>query len=140
MKQALMLLALAVGLLELGQILFGVETIRLVVYGAIAMMALMIAGTFLWLWVERATPLALGMVLSWTGGGVFAGWWWISELSGGAGWTEVPHGTVAVQALYLVGASLHFAVIQRSFGHHGVRFLVPIVGALCLAAAMTVLA
>jgi hypothetical protein len=132
MKQAIGLMVLVIGALELGRALAGDGAILLIVYGAIALMALMIAATFLWLWFERATPLALGMAYSWAGAALFAGWWWVYTLSGGAPWAYLPQGSFLIQGLSLVGALLHFAVIHRSFGYHGVSFLWPVALALGL--------
>ena len=40
---------------------------KYIAYRAMTLMAAMISLTFLWLWARRATPLALGMSLSWAG-------------------------------------------------------------------------
>lgn len=131
MKQALALAALMAGALEIARIVLGDAPVLLVSYGAIALMALWIAATFLWLWSERATPLALGMAFSWAGGGLFAGWWWRDRLvhwPGAAGAPHTaPHGVSLILALFFVGTLLHFAVIHRSFGRRGMGFLWPVV-------------
>jgi hypothetical protein len=86
MKQALGLLALILAGLEAGRVMAGQDAVLAVVSGALALMALMIAATFLWLWFERTTPLALGMAHSWLGAGLIAGlWWWALRAGGGAG-------------------------------------------------------
>jgi hypothetical protein len=120
MKQAIGLLALVLAALGLIRAALGGETALALATGAMALMALMIAGTFLWLWVVRATPLALGMAFSWLGWGLFAGWQWF------AGAAHAPGGAIAVLGLCYVGAVLHFSVIHRSFGRHGVSFLWPV--------------
>ena len=134
MKQALALVVLIFAALVLGAGLVSYQAVLLVVYGALSLMALMIAGTFLWLYVQRTTPLALGMAYSWAGAGLFAGWWWVFNLTGRADWVVNQEGALAVLALALVGALLHFAVIQRSFGFHGASFLAPVGLALGLSA------
>jgi len=132
MKQALGLLGGVLGALALGGGVFGDRAILLVIAGAMALMALMIAATFLWLWFERTTPLALGMVFSWAGAAVFISWWWGGALMGGLGpgWPSAIG--ALTQGLFLVGAVLHFAVIHRSFGLQGVAFLWPVAVAFAL--------
>lgn len=126
MKQAMALLATVIGALALGGSAFGDGVVLLVIAGAMALMALMIAATFLWLWFERTTPLALGMVFSWAGAAAYIGWWWVTALTETAG-LAWQHGVgLLVQGLFLVGAVLHFAVIHRSFGLQGVAFLWPV--------------
>lgn len=138
MKQAILLLALVIGLLEGGKVFVGQAVLLPSVFGAIAMMALMISGTFLWLWGERATPLALGMSFSWLGAGLFAGWWWLHDLLGRPNWVYRDDAALGVLGLCVVGAILHFAVIHRSFGRHGASFLWPVLTALALSAGTVV--
>lgn len=126
MKQALALTVALLLVLETGRLTLGDGAVMFVAYGGMAIMALMIAATFLWLWAERTTPLALGMALSWLGAGLLAGWWWADARWHLASDVPTPHGIYAVLAIYLVGVVLHFAVIQRSFGKHGLGFLWPV--------------
>ncbi len=128
MKQAAGLLALIIAVLEMARAGLGDRASLTILSGALALMALMIAATFLWLWIERATPLALGMAHGWLGAGLIAGGWWLSQLTGFGPWP--PAGLVAALALPVVGAVLHFAVIHRSFGRHGIGFLWPVALAL----------
>ncbi|OIP82994.1 MAG: hypothetical protein AUK37_08105 [Rhodobacterales bacterium CG2_30_65_12] len=139
MKQALVLIVVVIGALESGRAVLGDAVLMAVANGAMALMALMIAATFLWLWFERATPLALGMVYSWAGAALFIGGGWALALSGQAAWPAFAHVAVLVQGLYLVGALLHFAVIHRSFGFHGASFLWPMALALGLSALLAAL-
>lgn len=132
MKQAFAMLGVALLLLWLGAAGLGSDRMLLVVYGALALMAAMIAATFLWLWIERTTPLALGMVFSWSGAALLAGGWWVFNLTGQPGWAWEPHLGFVVQGLSLVGAVMHFSVIHRSFGYHGAGFAWPIVLALMI--------
>ncbi len=135
MKQAVTLLAVAIFALEAGKFAAGHDAVVEIAYGAIAIMSVMISATFLWLWVERATPLALGMSFSWLGAGLFAGGFWLVDLLDlpKRAWGEDT--ALVVLAVYLVGALLHFAVIHRSFGRHGMAFLWPVVAALGASAA-----
>lgn len=135
MKQAVILLMLVIGALEAGKLIAGQSAVVQIVSGSMAVMAVMIAGTFLWLWTERATPLALGMAFSWLGAGLFAGGWWLVDLRLTPSWGDGGHAALVVLGLCLVGAVLHFAVIQRSYGREGVAFLWPILLALVLSGA-----
>jgi hypothetical protein len=132
MKQAFALMMCLAVLLQLGFVFAGYDAMYQIAYGAITFMGLMISLTFLWLYVQRATPLALGMAYSWSGASLVLGWWWIFALVG------EPEGMVQNSlhfvplSLYLSGAVLHFSVINRSFGWHGVSFLWPVLGALVL--------
>lgn len=130
MKQSIGLLALILAMVEAGQILLGGEALLVIASGAMTLMALMIAGTFLWLWAEMATPLALGMAYGWSGAGLLAGAWWLTQLGVRPAWSS---GDLAMLlALPAVGAVLHFAVIHRSFGFHGGGFWWPVLAALGL--------
>jgi hypothetical protein len=136
MKQAILLTGLTILALEAGFQVAGVRPVATVVYGAIALMAAMIAGTFLWLWIERTTPLATGMVMSWAGMAALAAGWWRETL--GDGTQPEAGGPVifGVLALPIVGSILHFAVMQRSLGCHGPHFLWPPVAALVVSGAV----
>ena len=139
MKQAGVLLVLVMLALEAGKHLASHDLVIETVYGAIAMMALLISATFLWLWRERATPLALGMAFSWLGTGLYAGGFWVVDLLGLPVGLGSDHTVLMVLAVCIVGALLHFAVIHRSFGRHGMGFLWPVVAVLGLSAAVVVL-
>lgn len=134
MKQAMLLaLAVAAGLYGVG-LWAGYQTAFVVGYGALTLMAAMIALTFLWLWQARATPLALGMAFSWAGAACLLGAWWVYNSLRAP---EAMYGNEAVfgfLALYFVGAILHFAVVQRSMGLPAGAFAVPVAGALAVSA------
>lgn len=134
MKQAFMLLIALIALFQLGYMAWGYETVYLIAYGAISLMSLMIAATFLWLYLERATPLALGMAYGWAGAGLVLGWWYLYTLLGRPAWAENSPILFVILPFYFVGAILHFSVIQRSFGRHGLRFLLPVGVSLALSA------
>ncbi|MCP5037040.1 MAG: hypothetical protein GY945_05500 [Rhodobacteraceae bacterium] len=133
-----MLLAL-IAMFQIGYYLLGYQAVYQVAYGAITLMAMMIAATFLWLFVVRATPLALGMAYSWAGAGFVLGWWWLFNLNGQPLWLRESPVLFAFLPFYFVGAVLHFAVIHRSFGLHGAAFLLPVIGAVGLSAGIYLL-
>lgn len=135
MKQALALIALVGATLAAAHALAGFAAVFTLVYGAIAAMGAMIAATFFWLWAVRATPLALGMAVSWSGIAAVTGWGWLFELLGRPGWAVGHPAVLALLALYVAGAVLHFSVIHRSFGRHGAGFLWPVAGAVALSVA-----
>ncbi|MFT6425851.1 MAG: hypothetical protein ACJAYH_000905 [Celeribacter sp.] len=132
MKQALTLYGVILGLALMGTSTIGTTQMVLIGYGAICVMALVISGTFFWLWQVRATPLALGMSFSWAGLGLTLGWWWAMQLRLSSVWGVEAAVLFAFLSLLMAGAVLHFAVIQGSFGYHGLSFLVPVIGALLL--------
>jgi hypothetical protein len=106
MKQALWLLgAAAVAVLALVLWDGPVRTVT-TGYGALSASAALISATFLWLFWVRATPLALGMVLSWAGVAAMA-----AALAGaGTGSALLALPPVAA------GVTLHFGVMRTSMG------------------------
>jgi len=132
MRQAIELMVLAALALALAAGLLGPEAALRLGRGVLAMLSVLIAASFLWLWQQRATPLALGMAYAWSG----------LALLIGAGWAGMPEAVpaaatwIAAMALLLTGAVLHLAAIQASFGLRGGAFLVPLAGALALALAL----
>ena len=115
MTRPILLLCLLSGVFLAIHRLFGFEVAYLVGYGAFAMMAAVISGTFLWLWFRRATPLALGMAFGWAGAASVIGWWWVYKLTGRAVWMDENPLLFGCLSLYFVGALLHLQVIGRSF-------------------------
>lgn len=140
MKQAVALFLVVLAVLELAGQAFGHAQVLLIVLGAMSIMAVMIGGTFLWLWFERTTPLALGMVYTWAGTAIFIGWWWGLGLAGAARSGGQAHLALVVHGTYIVGALLHFAVIHRSFGLRGPGFLWPVAVAFALSGGVALLA
>ncbi|MCI2392903.1 hypothetical protein [Aliiroseovarius sediminis] len=132
MKQAFGLMMCLAVLLQFGYLLAGYDAMYQIGYGAITLMGLMISLTFLWLYVQRATPLALGMAYSWSGASLVLGWWWIFALAGEPSFMAESTAHFVPLALYLSGALLHFSVIHRSFGCHGLTFVWPILGAVAV--------
>lgn len=130
MRQGLTIFGGLMVLLTAGVLGFGYWPVYEVVYGALVAMAAMIAATFLWLYLRRATPLALGMAFSWTGCAATVGWFWSARLLGHpAAMAEHP-ALFAFLALYLTGAGLHFAVIEASLGLRRNAGLMAMAGAL----------
>lgn len=118
---------------------FGYQLAYEIGYGAITVMSIFISGTFLWLWRARTTPLALGMAFSWAGTASVMGWWWMFNV------LDRPAGMVQSEFLFLflslhiVGAVLHFGVIQRSMGIARQAFLVPVTLAFAISAGLIAL-
>lgn len=129
MKQVAILYAAVVAAAILAVRTVGYEQAVLIAYGAIALMALMISATFLWLWQVRATPLALGMSLSWAGSGLTIGWWWLMHIADNPAWGREAAALFLFLSLLISGAVLHFSVIQGTFGLRGIVFLWPVFGA-----------
>ncbi|WP_226553261.1 hypothetical protein [Celeribacter naphthalenivorans] len=130
MKQVMTLYGLVLAAAGMAVAALGLEQALLLAYGAIALMALMISATFLWLWQVRATPLALGMSLSWAGSGLTIGWWWAMQIAQSPFWGMEAAMLFVFLSLLIAGAVLHFSVIQGSFGLSGLSFLWPVLGAL----------
>ncbi|MDE9451809.1 hypothetical protein J3R80_15150 [Aliiroseovarius sp. Z3] len=136
MKQAFGLMMCLAVMLQLGYLVAGYDAMYQIGYGAITLMGLMISLTFLWLYVQRATPLALGMAYSWSGASLVLGWWWIFALAGEPAIMSHSAAHFVPLALYLSGAFLHFSVIHRSFGCHGATFLWPVLVAVVVSTAI----
>lgn len=139
MKQALGLFIVVASGLFWADVWWGYQAAYEIGYGALSIMAVVIAGTFLWLWHVRATPLALGMAFSWIGAASVMGWWWIYNV------LERP--TVMIEnewlfvflSAYFVGAGLHFSVVERSFGLRSWMFTIPIAASTAISAAIHIL-
>jgi len=132
MKRAIGFFVCMVLIFELGAIILGYSSAYKLGYGAISIMGMIIAATFLWLWWVRATPLALGMAFSWAGSGTVMGWWWSYNILGSP---EAMHDNKALfvfLSLYIVGAVMHFKVIQQALSLPRNIFWVPVGGAMLL--------
>lgn len=135
MRPVLLFLAIALGAM-LGVATLGYSRAYNIAYGALAIMAVVIAMTFLWLWAARSTPLALGMAFSWTGAASLIGWWWAYGLLDAPDWMVENAVLFVFLALYFVGATMHLEVIGRSFGLSRRVALLPIWLAAALSAAL----
>lgn len=105
---------------------FGFTVTYEIAYGSFTLMAAMISLTFLWLWRERATPLAGGMALGWAGASSVMGWWWLYNVAGRPVAMQSNPALFLCLALYFTGAVLHFVLIRRSFGFRQLSIVVPI--------------
>ena len=86
-------------------------------YGALALLAMVIAVTFGWLWRIRATPMALGMAFSWAGCAGLVGYWWYFDQVRRMPVPGFDHLLLwAFLALYLAGAVAHLKVIVAAYG------------------------
>lgn len=137
MKQAVWLLAGTAAVLLAMHGLLGYPAAFGIGYGAITVMSALIAGTFLWLWWERATPLALGMALSWAGTFSVMGWWWVYALSGRPESMAGSGALFVLLSFQIAGAVLHFDVMQSSMGCRRRVFVLPVAGAFALGALAT---
>lgn len=101
-------------------------------YGAITIMGCTISLTFLWLWWVRATPLALGMALSWAGAACVMGWWWLYNVLGQPEPMQQNPQLFFFLSLYIVGAIMHFRVIEDALAWPRRFFWLPVIGACCI--------
>ncbi|MGO4915076.1 hypothetical protein [Pseudogemmobacter sp. W21_MBD1_M6] len=111
MKQAIFGFLLPVVALFLVSARCGYAAAYLIGYGVLTLMAFWIALTFLWLWLQRATPLALGMVFGWAGAALIMGWWYVYALLGQPVWMSGNRLLFVPLAVYLGGAAIHSRVI-----------------------------
>ncbi len=131
MKPILMLLTIIAGFVAAESIL-GYWLVYRIGYGAFAILALTIAGTFFWLWVKRSTPLALGMAFGWAGAACVIAWWWMRNLLDRPEWMQESSLLFVFLSLYLVGAIMHLDVIGRSFSLSRVATFAPVIVAFLL--------
>lgn len=116
MTRALGLLALILLALALLARPFGLVIAQDVARAALAAMAATLAGTFLWLWREKATPLALAMTFSWAGASALMGWRVMQDVLGQPAWMLENPLLLGVLGVYLTGTLLHVEAIRRAFG------------------------
>ena len=132
MTQPLLLFFVCIVCFAVARAYFGYQFVYQVGYGAFSFLAATIALTFLWLWLKRSTPLALGMAFGWCGAASVMAWWWLFNL------LDRPEEMVENSALFLflsvyfVGAILHLEVIGRSFGISRRLAMLPVAMALFL--------
>ena len=138
MKRPVFLFVVCLVCMVVGEKAFGYWPVYQVSYGAFALVAAIISGTFFWLWVRRSTPLALGMAFGWAGAASVMAWWWLFNLF------DRPEAMVGNSLLFLflsiyfVGAVLHLDVIGRSFGLSRVATMAPLAGSLLVSMALAV--
>lgn len=126
MTKPILLWGALVAAFEIGNLLFGYQVIYKIGYGAFSLLALVIAGTFLWLWVQRSTPLALGMAFGWAGAAGVMAWWWVFNVLSQPEWMQDNPFLFVFLSFSLVGAILHLDVIGRSFALSRLATFAPI--------------
>lgn len=132
MTKPILLLLATIAVFELCDLLFGYDVVYRVGYGVFSLLAVAIAGTFFWLWLQRSTPLALGMVFSWTGAACVMAWWWLYNILGAPIWMQDNPLLFVFLSVYLLGAALHLEVIGRSFSLSKIATYAPVAGAVLL--------
>ncbi|MEL7149422.1 MAG: hypothetical protein AAGK71_01745 [Pseudomonadota bacterium] len=140
MTKPILLLLVTIAVFELSNMILGYDLAYRVGYGAFVLLALVIAGTFLWLWKQRSTPLALGMVFSWAGASCVMAWWWLYSLLGAPVWMHDNPLLFVFLSVYLMGAALHLEVIGRSFALSRFATFAPIAGAVLISLVVSLMA
>ena len=130
MTRPAVLLAITLMLFFSSFFILGYQATYLIGYGAFTLMAATISLTFFWLWIRRATPLAIGMAFCWAGAASVMGWWWLFNTWHAPDWMRDNRLLFPFLSIYFLGALLHFEVIARSFGARKWSYLVPAV--LCI--------
>lgn len=135
-KSLLLFLGFWVGLATIDS-LFGFDAAYDAGYGAISLLAVVISGTFAWLWRIRATPMALGMAFSWAGCAGLVGYWWTFNQVGRPPGPGIEHDLLwGFVALYLAGAGAHLRVITNAHGGGRPLFLLTFGSALAASLAL----
>lgn len=132
MIQPVLLLVAVASAFFVSNAVFGYDRSYAIGYGAFTLMAILVAATFFWLWVKRATPLAMGMFFGWAGAAGVMGWWWSFNLLEHPDWMVANPALFLMLSAYFVGAVLHFKVIWHSFGLKGMGYVYPVAGSLVL--------
>jgi hypothetical protein len=135
MKQAILLtIATTVAFLLLEAAL-GFRVTTAIGFGVTIVTGSINALTFLWLWWTRATPLALGMTISWLGQASFSGWWYLFSTTAKLDWLSGSALIYFLLSLKIVGGGLHIVVMQRSMELRRVFLVWPVLAALFIAVA-----
>ena len=135
MKQALLLTAALCAAFLVVEFAAGLDFAVALGFGATIVVVATNALTFLWLWWVRATPLALGMALSWLSQAALSVWWYTSGSVDVAAWVRNIDGLAlfAMLSIYIVGGSLHIAVMRRSMDLSRTAMILPVLGAVAVA-------
>ena len=107
-------------------------------FSATALIAAVNCVTFLWLWYVRATPLALGMALSWAGQTAISVWWFATGMPGKGSWFDQDPLIFLCLSIYMVGGLLHIAVIQNSAGSRRTAAIWPVMAVAAVAAGVVI--
>lgn len=138
MKQSLAIALLLTGAFLGIDTLFGDRIALAASLSAMVIVAALNALTFFWLWYVRATPLALGMALSWAGQAGLTAWWEIRTAPDFAEFGDAGVVIYALIALYVIGGALHISVMQTSMDvrHHGLLWVAVGAGGTLMAASL----
>lgn len=138
MKQALILVLLLWGAFCLTVEALSFDLAAAIGFSAITMIAFVNCVTFLWLWYVRATPLALGMALSWAGQAAITVWWFISVAP--EDFSIFRRGALLLLLLsfYIVGGGLHILVIQHSSESVRSQAILPAIAVIAIIAGLIV--
>lgn len=139
MKQALIVVGLLLAAFLLVDFAAGFSLAAVIGLSAMAVIALVNALTFLWLWHVRATPLALGMALSWAGQAGLSIWWGLGHAERLLALQEGGAALFFMVSLYVVGGALHILVVQRSMEFGRTTLFWPIATAVGIAIAVSVM-
>ncbi len=130
MKQVFYLfLIVTIGLLLLSFCLGEMRALKLT-FGTISLISILISLTFFWLWQSQATPLALGMSISWAGVGALCMMFYQLQLGAYIFQTSDTFFLPISVGMILSGAIVHLLVIQNTFNLRSWVYLVPILGSL----------
>lgn len=136
MKRPILLFFVCLMCMVGGEHAFGYWPVYQVSYGAFALVALVISGTFFWLWARRSTPLALGMAFGWAGAASVMAWWWLFNLFDRPEAMAQNSLLFLFLSVYFVGAVLHLDVIGRSFGMSRMTAMAPLGAAVLVSTAL----
>jgi hypothetical protein len=136
MKKPLSLLVGLIALFGLAGLMLDYDTVYRIGYGTFTLLALVISGTFFWLWFKRSTPLALGMAFGWAGAATLMAWRLFTNLLSFPDWMQQNPLLFVFLSVYLVGAILHLEVIGRSFSLSRVATFAPVCAAIALSVAI----
>lgn len=139
MKETALLFVLAWVALETLNAVFGFDAAYDMGYAMVASMALLISVTFLWLWRERATPLAAGMAFSWLGCAGVVGYWWVFSQLGRPPSPGLEREVLLLfVAFYLGGGVMHLRVISGAHFSGRQVFWTVLVGITAVAAGASI--
>lgn len=127
MKQAILLtLALWAGF-WLAAMTIDMRLAAAIGFAATLLIAAVNSVTFLWLWHVRATPLALGMAVSWAGQAALSALWCFTGMPDAGRWLDWAGPIFLFLSMYIVGGGLHIAVIQNSTGSMRTAAIWPVI-------------
>ncbi|WP_157973518.1 hypothetical protein [Tropicimonas sp. IMCC34043] len=134
MRQALTIHVVVLAAMHSAFLVQGYDGAAGILYGALTIMGVMIAATFLWLWAMKMSPLALGLAFAWAGAAMVAGWWWLFSLLDAPERMLRSEALLVLAALLMTGAVLHMQVLGGTFGFRGRAYLAPVVAAVIVSA------